>query len=133
MKKLSLFTMVAAFGALALTGFSAAALAEAPDLRGLWKGQNDTVSVKEGYRHRDKSINITDQEGRRFKGTVDYSDGTNSFVGVIRGDNKTLIWADIGEDGHVFGTLLNPGVMEACYVNTGAAAVAGCAILIQQP
>ncbi|MBL6934761.1 MAG: hypothetical protein ISR48_05055 [Alphaproteobacteria bacterium] len=133
MKKLPLFSIIAAIGALALTGFAAPAWAEAPDLRGLWKGQNDTVSVKEGYRHREKSINITDQNGRRFKGTVDYSDGTNSFVGVLRGDNKTLIWADIGEDGHVFGTLLNPGVMEACYVNTGAAAVAGCAILIQQP
>lgn len=133
MKKLSLFSLAAAFGALALTGFTATASAEAPDLRGVWKGQNDTVSVEEGYRHREKSINITDQNGRRFKGTVDYSDGTNSFVGVLRGDDKSFVWVDIKEDGHVFGTLLGPGVMEACYVNTGSAAVAGCAILIQQP
>jgi hypothetical protein len=133
MKKLSFFLMIAALGAFAITGFAAAAWAEAPDLRGVWKGKNDTVSVKEGYRHREKSINITDQNGRRFKGTVDYSDGTNSFVGVLRGDNKSFIWADIGEDGHVFGNLLSPGVMEACYVNTGAAAVAGCAVMIQQP
>jgi hypothetical protein len=133
MKKIFLFSLTAAFGALALAGFPVTASAEAPDLRGVWKGQNNTVSVQEGYRHREKSINITDQKGRRFKGTVDYGDGINSFVGVLRGDSKSFIWVDIKNDGHVYGALLSPGVMEACYANTGSAAVAGCAILMQQP
>ncbi len=133
MGKLLLLSVAGVLGAVALSGLASADSPGVPDMMGTWSGDNRTISAAEGYRVRKKSVNVTEQQGRRFKGTVDYADGTDRFIGILRSDNKSFMWVDIESQGHVFGEIVSPGVIEACYLHTGEDAVAGCSILVKQP
>lgn len=130
MRKVALACLAAALGTAGFAGSAAAG--EAPDLRGKWRGTTQQVTNEQGYREHENTIEITDQAGRRFVGTVTHGGGTEKFIGVIRSDNKTLYWVDVEDDGQVIGELIRPGVMETCYLDAGTDAVAGCSILTHQ-
>lgn len=105
---------------------------EVPNLVGKWSGKNNTVSGKKGYLTRDKTIEITEQKGRRFKGIYSYSEGTVNFFGVIYPDNKSFTWVSHGSRGYNHGRILTDDKISACYVEAGLQATAGCAELSRQ-
>lgn len=91
-------TVAAACGILGLGSILAAAVPAAiaqdaaPDLRGTWSGDNTTISDKKGLKTWKKTIHITEQTDRRFRGYFVYSAGRKDFFGVIYPDNETFTW-----------------------------------------
>ncbi|MBO6551081.1 MAG: hypothetical protein JJ964_15885 [Rhizobiales bacterium] len=100
-----------------------------PSLLGTWSGKNNTVSEKKGYKTRDKTIQITEQKDRRFKGYFTYSGGRVDFFGVIYPDNKSITWVSPGSRGYNHGRILSKVKIAACFVESGIDATAGCATL----
>lgn len=100
-----------------------------PGLLGTWSGKNNTVSEKKGYKTRDKTIQITEQKDRRFKGYFTYSGGRVDFFGVIYPDNKSITWVSPGSRGYNHGRILSKEKIAACFVESGIDATAGCATL----
>lgn len=100
-----------------------------PSLLGTWSGKNNTVSEKKGYKTRDKTIQITEQIDRRFKGYFTYSGGRVDFFGVIYPDNKSITWVSPGSRGYNHGRILSKEKISACFVESGIDATAGCATL----
>lgn len=105
---------------------------EIPNLIGKWSGENKTFSELKGMKSWDKTINITEQKDRRFKGSFTYSDGTKNFFGVIHPDNETITWVASNSRGYNLGKLLGKNKISACYVESGIDATAGCAELIRK-
>ena len=51
-----------------------------PNLVGTWVGENRTISDKKGYRvWGEKTVVISEQQDRRFRGHFTYPDGTKNF------------------------------------------------------
>ena len=100
-----------------------------PNLLGTWSGKNNTVSEKKGYKTRDKTIQITEQKDRRFKGYFTYSGGRVDFFGVIYPDNKSFTWVSPGSRGYNHGRILSKEKIAACFVESGIDATAGCTTL----
>lgn len=100
-----------------------------PDLKGTWSGNNDTVSKEKGFKTWKKTIHITEQQGRRFKGNFTYAAGHKEFFGVIYPDNKSFTWVNPGSRGYNHGRILDDNTISACYVEAGIDATAGCATL----
>lgn len=104
-----------------------------PNMIGIWKGQNLTVSDLKGYQTWDnKVVTITEQQDRRFRGTFSYADGTKNFFGVIYPDNKSFTWVSSNSHGFNHGRILSKGKIGACYVETWEQATVGCATLERQ-
>jgi hypothetical protein len=104
-----------------------------PNLVGTWSGVNLTVSDEKGYRTwGNKTVTITEQQDRRFRGTFTYADGTKNFFGVIYPDNKTFTWVSTPSKGFNHGKILDDDTIGACYVEAYEAATAGCATLVRQ-
>ncbi|WP_417541725.1 hypothetical protein [Methylophaga thalassica] len=104
-----------------------------PNLVGTWSGVNLTVSDEKGYKTwDDKTVTITEQQDRRFRGTFTYADGTKHFFGVIYPDNKSFTWVSTPSHGYVHGRILNDNTIGTCYVETWEHATAGCAKLERQ-
>jgi len=103
---------------------------EIPNMIGIWRGQNVTVSDLKGYKTLDnKVITISEQKDRRFRGTFSYPDGTKHFFGVIYPDNKSFTWVASNSRGFNHGRILGPNKIGACYVESWEQATAGCATL----
>jgi hypothetical protein len=101
-----------------------------PNLLGTWSGKNVTVSDSKGYKEWDnKTIQITEQKDRRFRGTFTYADGTKNFFGVIYPDNISFTWVSTPSKGFVQGRILSDNTIGACYVEAYKQATAGCATL----
>ncbi len=100
-----------------------------PNLIGTWDGENKTISEKKGYKTREKTIHITEQKDRRFKGHVTYSGRKFNFFGVIYPDNLSFTWVSKGSRGYNHGRILTKDKIAACYVEAGIDATAGCATL----
>lgn len=104
-----------------------------PNLVGTWIGENRTVSDKKGYRvWGKKTVEITEQQDRRFRGHFTYADGTKHFFGVIYPDNISFTWVASDSKGYNHGRILGPDRIAACYVESGEDATAGCADLKRQ-
>lgn len=104
-----------------------------PNLVGTWIGENRTVSDKKGYRvWGQKTIEITEQQDRRFRGHFTYPDGTKHFFGVIYPDNTSFTWVASDSKGYNHGRILDADRIGACYVESGAEATAGCAELVRR-
>ena len=103
-----------------------------PDIIGTWVGKNDTVSEQRGFRSWEKKVEILEQNGRRFKGTFSYTDGTKNFFGVIHPDNQTITWVASNSRGYNLGKILSKNRISACYVESGIDATAGCADLTRK-
>ena len=100
-----------------------------PNIVGTWVGKNKTISEQRGFRTWEKKVEILEQNGRRFKGTFSYTDGTKNFFGVIHPDNVTITWVASNSRGYNLGRLLEKNRLSACYVESGIDATAGCADL----
>lgn len=103
-----------------------------PNLVGTWSGENLTVSDQKGYKNRPKTITITEQQDRRFRGTFIYADGTKHFFGVVYPDNNSFTWVSTPSHGFVHGRILDQDKIGTCYVETWENATAGCATLIRE-
>lgn len=103
-----------------------------PSLVGTWSGDNNTISDKKGLRTWKKTIHITEQQDRRFRGHFTYSDGRKDFFGVIYPDNVSFTWVAADSKGYNHGRILGPDRISACYVESGDEATAGCADLSRQ-
>lgn len=128
-------TGLAVISSLALLGLADRVQAEdasgnIPNLVGTWVGENRTVSDKKGYKiWGEKTVEITEQQDRRFRGHFTYADGTKNFFGVIYPDNISFTWVASDSKGYNHGRILGPDRIAACYVESGEEATAGCAEL----
>ena len=122
------FTTVVALTAGLLTALNASATADdaIPNLVGTWSGENRTISDKKGMRTWTKTIEITEQTDRRFRGHFTYSDGTKNFFGVVYPDNRTFTWVATDSKGYNHGVIHGPDKISACYVESWEEATAGC-------
>jgi hypothetical protein len=110
-----------------------AAADDIPNLIGTWVGENRTVSDKKGYRiWGEKTVEITEQQDRRFRGHFAYPAGTKKFFGVIYPDNVSFTWVSSDSKGYNHGRILGPDRIAACYVESGEDATAGCAELTRR-
>ncbi len=99
-----------------------------PQLVGTWTGSNQTVSDLKGYKFwGEKTVYITEQKDRRFRGHFTYPDGTRNFFGVIYPDNKSFTWVASNSRGYNHGRILGSDQISACYVESWEQATAGCA------
>ena len=80
----------------------------------------------------EKTINITQQNDRRFKGNFTYSDGTKNFYGIIHPDNITITWVASNSRGYNLGKILEKNKISACYVESGIDATVGCSELTRK-
>jgi len=104
-----------------------------PNLVGTWIGENRIVSDKKGYKvWGQKTIEITEQQDRRFRGHFSYPEGTKHFFGVIYPDNTSFTWVSSDSKGYNHGRILDTDRISACYVESGEDATAGCAELMRQ-
>lgn len=136
MRALALVTVMGAFLA-AGAGIGTSRLmaqdgAAIPNLVGTWSGENHTISDQKGLKTWKKTINVTEQTDRRFRGFFEYSAGRKDFFGVIYPDNETVTWVAADSRGYNHGRLLGPDRLTACYVESGIDATAGCADLTRQ-
>lgn len=144
----------AAVAALMATTFPALATQQvqaqdgAPDLTGTWSGNGTGGVVFGDLGHQAAApepsfkdltvtwtLGIERQEGTGLVGT--WSDGadppnkTERLIGVLRGDNKTVLFVD--EDTYFNGTILSENEMEVCLQETGGGSmVATCYVLKRQ-
>lgn len=102
---------------------------QVPNLVGTWSGGNNTYSDKKGYSSWKKTIEISEQKGRIFKGQFTYMDGTKHFFGVIYPDNTSFTWVSTDSQGYNQGRILGADKISACYTESGADATVGCAEL----
>lgn len=117
----------------ATSGAPALADEPIPNLVGTWIGENRTVSDKKGYTvWGQKTIEITEQQDRRFRGHFTYPDGTKHFFGVIYSDNTSFTWVASDSKGYNHGRILDADRIGACYVESGEEATAGCAELVRR-
>jgi hypothetical protein len=100
-----------------------------PQLLGSWSGKNNTISDKKGLLTRDRTVTITEQTDRRFRGHFIYSEGRKDFFGVIYPDNVSFTWVASDSKGYNHGRILGPDRISACYVEPGEEATAGCSDL----
>lgn len=134
-------TSTAALTALLIAGASLAPAALAadaiPDLKGVWSGQatGGVVAGKLGHqdasdapRFKDTSvtwtITIAEQQGPGLIGTWASPNKTEELIGVIRPDNKTVLFVD--PDTFFSGMLRSENEMEACLQENGESMVATC-------
>lgn len=104
----------------------------APSLLGTWSGDNHTISDKKGFRTWRKTIHITEQQDRRFRGHFTYADGRKDFFGIIFPDNVTFAWVASDSKGVNHGRILGPDRISACYIEPWEEATAGCADMTRQ-
>lgn len=103
-----------------------------PNLVGTWTGENSTYSEKKGYSNWNKTIDISEQKGRIFKGQFTYADGTKHFFGVIYPDNTSFTWVAVDSQGYNQGRIFGNNTISACYTESGADATVGCAELTKK-
>lgn len=102
---------------------------EVPNMIGTWQGDNNTISDKKGLKTWKKTIHITEQVDRRFRGHFTYPAGTKKFFGVVYPDNISFTWVASDSKGYNHGRILGPDRIAACYVEPGEDATAGCSDL----
>lgn len=126
------FAAVALVAAAAFVSASHAETASAdaiPQLKGTWTGKNNTISDKKGLLTRDRTVHISEQTDRRFRGHFTYEAGRKDFFGVIFPDNQSFVWVASDSKGYNQGRILGPDRISACYVESWEEATAGCADL----
>jgi hypothetical protein len=123
-----LAAIAAGLASLAAAG-SAVAGEAIPNLVGTWSGKVDTISDLKGLVTRDRTITITEQTDRRFRGYFVYEAGRKDFFGVVFPDNASFAWVSSTSKGYNHGRILGDGRISACYIESGSEATAGCAAL----
>lgn len=115
-----------------------------PDLRGVWKGQSESIvsgtadphhggtpTTPPHYNSVPFTFTIEKQDGRRFEGTFVSPRQTESVIGVL---SRTGAIYFVDTDGYAFAHLLAPNRMESCYLEVNQTGrVASCVELVKQP
>ncbi len=107
----------------------AADSAAAPNFIGTWSGETSSIGDIHGVRTRDRTVHITEQTGRLFRGYFVYEAGRRDFFGVIYPDNLSFTWVSSANKGYSHGRILAADHIASCYVESGAEATAGCSDL----
>jgi hypothetical protein len=107
----------------------AASAADVPNLVGTWSGKTDSIGDKFGLRTRERTVHITEQTDRRFRGYFEYEAGRKDFFGIVFPDNVSFAWVSTTSKGEVHGRILAPDHIAACYIEPGPEATAGCSDL----
>jgi hypothetical protein len=138
MSRLAWIVMLAA---VAIT--PAAAQTAIPDMRGIWKGESESIILGGGNPHHSPgqlaepelrslpfTLTVDKQEGRRFSGTFASPRSTEQVIAVIS-QTGTIHLAD--DEGYTQGTLLAPNRLELCFLLASAEArVASCTELTKE-
>jgi hypothetical protein len=129
----------------ALVAAPAAAQTAIPDLRGIWKGESESIVLGAEHPHHPATqpnapelrsvsftLTIDKQDGRRFSGAFSSARRTAQVIGVIsRGG--TIFLADSESEGHSNGTMLASNRLELCYLHASSGArIASCTELTKQ-
>jgi len=126
-----------------LIAMPAAAQTTAPDLRGTWKGESETIVLGSGNPHHAApsspeprlsnvgfTLTITRQDGRRFSGSFSSARSTDALIGVVSRSGTIFV---VDDDGYTVGTMLAPNRMELCYLHLSASTrLASCVELTKQ-
>ena len=112
-------------------GSTVASAGDGPSLVGTWTGKTDSIGDVFGLRTRDRTVHITEQTDRRFRGYFEYEAGRKDFFGVVFPDDVTFSWVSTTSKGYVQGRLMGADRMAACYVESGPDATAGCSDLMR--
>jgi hypothetical protein len=145
-RKVSTMSKFAWIVTLAALTAATSAMAETaiPDLRGTWKGESETIILGVGNSHHATAptaeprlnsvaftMTIDKQDGRRISGMFSSGRATEAVIAVI---SRTGTIYMVDDDGHDFGTLLDPNRMELCYMmQSPASRIASCTVLTKQP
>ena len=105
------------------------AAADVPNLVGTWTGKTDSIGDEHGLRTRERTVHITEQTDRRFRGYFDYEAGHKDIFGIVFPDNVSFAWVSKASKGQVQGRILGPDHIAACYIESGPGATAGCSDL----
>jgi hypothetical protein len=108
---------------------AAASAADIPNLVGTWTGKTDSIGDEFGLRTRERTVHITEQTDRRFRGYFDYEAGHKDIFGIVFPDDVSFAWVSKASKGTVQGRILGPDHIAACYIESGEAATAGCSDL----
>jgi hypothetical protein len=136
------FAWIATFIGLAVA--PAMAQTAFPDVRGVWKGDSESIILGGGNPHHAAgqpnvpelrslpfTLTVDQQDGRRFSGTFASPRNSEQVIAVISRDG-TIYLAD--DEGYTRGTLLAPDRMELCFLYVSVPArVASCTELVKQP
>ena len=133
MQKSTLGMIVAALFVVALPAGCMMDAGEPPNLVGVWHGMNHTVSELKGYQEWEKTVHVTEQRDRRFRGYFEYSEGRVDFFGVVFPDASSFSWVSNTSKGYNLGRILGRDRISACYVEAGEQASAGCVELARKP
>lgn len=115
--------------ALSFVGAGRASADDVPSVVGTWSGKTNSIGNVYGLRTRDRTVHITEQTDRRFRGYFVYEDGRKDFFGIVFPDNISFAWVSPASKGQVQGRILTPDHIAACYVESGENATAGCSDL----
>ena len=140
---MSKFAWIVTFVALAAA--PAAAQTAIPDLRGIWKGDSESIVLGAEHPHHlatpsnvpelrsvSFTLIINKQDGRRFSGTFSSARRTATVIGVIS-RSGTILLADSESEGHSNGTMLASDRLELCYLHASSATrIASCTVLTKQ-
>ena len=127
----------------ALAAAPSAAQTAIPDVRGIWKGESESIVLGSGNPHHPAAqpnepqfrsaaftLTIDKQEGRRFSGTFSSPRSSEKVIAVISRTGSILLADD---EGYTQGTILAPNRMELCYLYVSSAArIASCVELTKQ-
>lgn len=100
-----------------------------PSLVGTWSGHTNSIGDIYGLRTRDRTVHITEQTDRRFRGYFVYEGGRRDFFGIVFPDNTSFAWTSTAAKGVTEGRILSGDRIAACYIEPGAEATAGCSDL----
>ncbi|MFA5901065.1 MAG: hypothetical protein WC829_18345 [Hyphomicrobium sp.] len=100
-----------------------------PSLVGTWIGKTDSIGDVFGLRTRERTVHITEQTDRRFRGYFVYEAGRKDFFGIVFPDDVSFAWVSPTSKGEVHGRILTAGHIAACYIEAGDQATAGCSDL----
>ena len=103
--------------------------ADVPSLVGTWTGTTDSIGDTHGLRTRERTVHITEQTDRRFRGYFVYEAGRKDVFGIVFPDNVSFAWVSKASKGEVHGRILGPDHIAACYIEAGPDATAGCSDL----
>lgn len=103
-----------------------------PNLVGEWHGVNHTVSEGKGYQEWEKTVHVTEQRDRRFRGHFEYAEGRIDFFGVVFPDDSSFAWVSNASKGYNLGRIMGHDKISACYVEAGDQATAGCVELTRK-
>lgn len=90
-----------------------------PNLVGTWSGENQTYFKKKGYSSWNKTIEISEQMVRIFKGQFTYADGAKHFFGTIYPDNASFTWVAADIAGYNQGRIHDKNIISAGYTESG--------------